>query len=179
MSRDATTARALAALEGSCAMEERLTHLPNHDVLFSHDGIRDSQTHLAAPAHFYELLRKQVALASRSEINFSVIKITFTRRNVEKNSQLVSAEDILKFSCELRTLTRSEDCIGRLGINECVVLMSDGELAAQQLISRLRSAPALSIKESLHITLSMVTSLRGETGLEILNRLDQAPLSTH
>ena len=160
-------------------MEERLTHLPKYNSLFSHDGIRDSQTHLAAPALFYELLRRQVALSSRSETSFSAVKITFIRRELSENSESVSAEDILKFSCELRTLTRSEDCIGRLGINECVVLIADGELAARQLISRLHSASALSLKESLHISISMVTSLREETGLELLNRLDVAPLSTH
>ena len=150
-----------------------------YNSLFSHDGIRDSQTHLAAPALFYELLRRQVALSSRSETSFSAVKITFIRRELSENSESVSAEDILKFSCELRTLTRSEDCIGRLGINECVVLIADGELAARQLISRLHSASALSLKESLHISISMVTSLREETGLELLNRLDVAPLSTH
>lgn len=95
------------------------------------------------------------------------------------SDQTVNAEDILKFSHELRALTRSEDCIGRLGINECVALIADGELAARQLISRLRSSPELSINQSLHLELSMVTSLRGETGLQLLNRLDAAPLSTH
>jgi hypothetical protein len=160
-------------------MEERLTHLPVYNSLFSHDGIRDSQTHLAAPTLFYELLRRQVALSSRSQKSFSAIKITFMRRELTEKPQTVSAEDILKFSVELRTLTRSEDCIGRLGINECVVLIAEGEQAARQFVSRLQSASSLSLKESLSIGLSMVTSLRGETGLELLNRLDEAPLSTH
>ena len=150
-----------------------------YNSLFSHDGIRDSQTHLAAPALFYELLRRQVALSSRSETSFSAVKITFTRRALHKEFQAVSAEEILKFTCELRILTRSEDCIGRLGINECVALIANGELAARQLVSRLHSSSALSLKESLHISISMVTSLRGETGLQLLNRLDEAPLSTH
>ena len=150
-----------------------------YNSLFSHDGIRDSQTHLAAPSLFYELLRMQVALSSRSETSFSVVKITFTHRALHEESQAVSAEEILKFTCELRILTRSEDCIGRLGVNECVALIADGELAARQLVSRLHSASSLSLKESLHISISMVTSLRGETGLELLNRLDEAPLSTH
>ena len=100
-------------------------------------------------------------------------------RESSENSASVSAEDILKFSCELRTLTRSEDCIGRLGINECVMLIADGELAARELVSRLHSTSTLSLTERLHISISMVTSLRGETGLELLNRLDEAPLSTH
>ena len=150
-----------------------------HAALFSHDGIRDAQTHLAAPAFFYELLRRQVALASRSGMSFSAVKITFKRNDAGDGFNPVNSEDILKFSYELRTLTRGEDCIGRLGINECVVLICDGEVAARQLISRLRSAPQLSINHDLHIELSMVTSLRGETGLQLLNRLDEASLSTH
>jgi len=160
-------------------MEERLTHLSKNTPLFSHDGIRDAQTHLASPAFFYELLRRQVALASRSGMSFSAVKITFKRLDAGDLFHAVNSEDILKFSYELRTLTRSEDCIGRLGINECVVLICDGELAARQLISRLRSAPQLSINHDLHVELSMVTSLRGETGLQLLNRLDEVSLSTH
>jgi hypothetical protein len=60
-----------------------------------------------------------------------------------------------------------------------VVLMSEGEVAATQMLSRLYLAPSLTVNDSLHISLSMVTSFPGENGLEILNRLDQAPLSTH
>ena len=160
-------------------MEMRLTHLSGKSPLFSHDGIHDSQTHLAAPPFFYEQLRREVALSMRTQMSFSVVKITFTPRIVDGERQQVSAEDILRFSCELRTLTRSSECIGRLGVNECVVLISDGEIAAQQLILRLRSTPSLSVNHTLQISLSMATSLSGESGLELLNRLDKAPLSTH
>ncbi|MDA2962912.1 MAG: hypothetical protein O3A27_04040 [Actinomycetota bacterium] len=160
-------------------MEPRLTHADQGGPLFSHDGIHDSQTHLAAPAFFYEQLRREVALSRRTKISFSVVKISFERKLVKEGASTVGAEDILRFSCELRTLTRSHDCIGRLGVNECVILMSDGEIAAQQLITRLGSTPSLCVNETLQISLSMATSLRGESALELLNRLDLAPLSTH
>jgi len=182
-SRDATTARALAALEGFCVMEERLTHLRPSDPFFSHDGIHDSQTHLASPQFFYEQLRRQIAVSKRMQASFSVVKITFKRTAINSysgsNANSVSAEDILRFSCELKALTRSEECIGRLGINECVVLIGDGAIAAQELISRLHSTPSLCVNGTLDISLSMVTSLSGESGLELLQRLDFAPLSTH
>ncbi|MSX22912.1 MAG: hypothetical protein F2786_00760 [Actinobacteria bacterium] len=93
-------------------------------------------------------------------------------------SYSVTAEDILYFSCELRLLTRTEDCIGRLGINECVVLINDGELSAEKLISRLQSSSLLNAHGKLDICISMVTSRQNETGLELLKRLDYAPLST-
>lgn len=112
-------------------------------------------------------------------MSFSAVKIIFERILVEGQVPNVGAEDILRFSCELRTLTRSEDCVGRLGINECVILVSDGEIPARRLISRLHAAPSLCVNATLHISLSMVTSRPGESGLELLNRLDQAPLSTH
>jgi GGDEF domain-containing protein len=179
MSRDATTARALAALEESCAMEERLTHLRGESPLFTHDGIHDSQTHLAAPSFFYEQLRRELAIVKRSKTNFSLIKLVFERNTVDGARIVVSAEDILHFSCELRRLTRNSECIGRLGINECVILMSEGEEAAKHMLSRLHLAPSLTVNGSLHISLSMVTSFPSESGLEILNRLDLALLSTH
>lgn len=159
-------------------MEERLTHLYGHNPLFSHDGIYDSQTHLVAPPFFYEQLRREVALSLRTEHSFSLVKIVFDKRPSGIETQPIRAEDILHFSCELRSLTRGSECIGRLGINECVILVSEGENAAQRLISRLYSTPSLLVNHTLQISLSMVSSLPGEGGLEMLNRLDRAALST-
>ena len=147
--------------------------------LFSHDGIHDSQTHLAAPSFFYEQLRRDIAIAQRSKVNLSLIKIIFERNIVDGLRISVNAEDILHFSFELRRLTRNSECIGRLGINECVILISEGEAAAKKMLSRLDSASSLTVDNSLHISLSIITSLPGESGLEILNRLDLEPLSTH
>ena len=91
----------------------------------------------------------------------------------------VTAEDILRFSCELRHLTRTEDCIGRLGLSECVILVSDGELAAQNLVLRLQTSTSLNLNGALDICISMVISQQNEMALELLNRLDYEPLSTH
>ncbi|MFZ4108065.1 MAG: hypothetical protein ACOYK4_03580 [Candidatus Planktophila sp.] len=159
-------------------MEERLTHQGVHSPLFSHDGIHDSQTHLAAPSFFYEQLRREVALSKRSNISFSVIKVIFSRFSEDGVRPQIQAVDILRFSCELQTLTRTEDCIGRLGINECVILVSDGHGAAERLITRLQSTQSLSLNRTLEISTAMVTSLIGESGLALLNRLDLQPLST-
>ena len=160
-------------------MEDRLTHRIDHSPLFSHDGIHDSQTHLAAASFFYEQLRREIALSQRSSIHFSVIKIIFSRLSENGIRPEIGAEDILHFSYELQTLTRSEDCIGRLGINECVILISDGHSAAERLITRLLHAQSLSVNKTLQISISMVTSVSGESGLALLNRLDREPLSTH
>ncbi len=115
----------------------------------------------------------------RSKISFSVIKIVFSRFSENGTLPQVGAEDILHFSCELQTLTRTEDCIGRLGVNECLILVSDGHSAAERLITRLHAAESLSMNKTLQVSISMVTSLSGESGLALLNRLDLQPLSTH
>ncbi len=160
-------------------MEERLTYRPADSPLFSHDGIHDSQTHLSAPPFFYEQLRRQVALSKRTQLSFSLIRIIFDRKLENGENGRVCAQDILHFSCELRTLTRTEECIGRLGVNECVILIGEGGDSAQRLFSRLLSSPILRVNDSLRISLAMVTSLPDEVALELLNRLDHVALSTH
>jgi GGDEF domain-containing protein len=82
-------------------------------MLFSHDGIHDSQTHLASPPYFYEQLGREISLAARTHKPLALIKILF--ENPE--SEQVRAHDILHFSHELTQLTRKEECIGRLGVN--------------------------------------------------------------
>jgi GGDEF domain-containing protein len=160
-------------------MEERLTHLGNHSPLFSHDGIHDSQTHLAAPSFFYEQLRREVALSLRSTINFSLIKVVFNKLDAPGIVTAIGAADILHFSSELQMLTRTEDCIGRIGINECLIIISDGKSSAEHLIERLHGATSLKVENTLEISISMVTSSTGESGLNLLNRLDREPLSTY
>ena len=81
-------------------------------MLFSHDGIHDSQTHLATSSFFYEQLQGEISLAQRSHSPIALIKIVF--ENPE--SEQVRAFDILHFSHELGLLTRREDCIGRLEV---------------------------------------------------------------
>lgn len=160
-------------------MGTRLTYAPENGWPYSHDGIHDSQTHLAAPAFFYEQLRREIALSSRTQILISAVKIIFERHRIGQNNSVVGAEDVLRFSCQLRELTRTEDCIGRLGTNECVILISGGHIPAQQLMSRLHASQSLSVNQTLRISLAMVTAIQGENGLELLNRLDLEPLSTH
>ena len=82
-------------------------------MLYSHDGIHDSQTHLASPSYFYEQLRREISYATRTGKPLALIKVVF----VNPESEQVRAADILHFSYELSQLTRHEDCIGRLGIN--------------------------------------------------------------
>lgn len=143
-------------------------------MLFSHDGIHDSQTHLASPSYFYEQLRREIALATRSGKPLALIKVVFAN----PESEQVRAHDILHFSYELTQLTRREDCIGRLGVNEVVIIVRDGEKNADLFLQRLLDSTSLSIDHTLRISMAVVFSNSNEDALKVLNRLDKAELVT-
>lgn len=181
INRDATSARALAALAGSCFMEERLTYRGHENTLFSHDGVHDSQTHLAAATYFYQQLKQEIALSDRTGEMFSLIRIIFNRTNLDSEStkQKIGAADILYFSEALKDLTRKQDCVARVGLNECVILVRAKRSNVEFLLSRLLISPKLTVDNTLEVSCSSVEFTPGEKALTILNRLDAMNLSTH
>ena len=141
-------------------------------MLFSHDGIHDSQTHLASPSYFYEQLRREISLATRTGKPIALIKILFEN----PQSEQVRAEDILHFSYELAKLTRQEDCVGRLGVNEVVIIVRDGCINAELFVNRLLDATSLTVNHSLRIQSATVFAHDNEDSLKLLDRLDHADL---
>ena len=141
-------------------------------MLFSHDGIHDSQTHLASPPYFYEQLRREISLAARSNKPLALVKILFENPQTDQ----VRAHDILHFSHELTQLTRKEECIGRLGVNEVVIIIRDGHSNAEQLIERLLDSTSLTVDKTLLIKVAKVYSEEDEDSLQLLSRLDRAEL---
>ena len=141
-------------------------------MLFSHDGIHDSQTHLASPSYFYEQLRREISLSGRTHKPLALVKILFEN----PKSEQVRAHDILHFSYELSQLTRQEECIGRLGINEVVIIVRDGRSHAEQLVQRLLDSTSLTVDHSLHIKISKIYAEESEDSVHLLNRLDRAEL---
>ena len=144
-------------------------------MLFSHDGIHDSQTHLSSPSYFYEQLRREISLAARTHKPLALVKILFNN----PESEQVRAQDILHFSFELSQLTRSEECIGRLGVNEVVIIVRDGHSHAEQLVQRLLASTSLTVDKSLQIKVSQIFAEENEGSLQMLERLDQAALLSH
>jgi GGDEF domain-containing protein len=143
-------------------------------MLFSHDGIHDSQTHLSSPSYFYEQLRREVLFASRSQKPLALVKILFTN----PQSDQVRAHDVLHFAHELTQLTRQEECVGRLGINEVVIIVRDGVSHAEQLVQRLLKSTSLTVDHTLQIKVSIVVGKENENSLSLLGRLDRAdPIS--
>lgn len=141
-------------------------------MLFSHDGIHDSQTHLASPPYFYEQLGREISLAARSNKPLALVKILFENPQTDQ----VRAHDILHFSHELTQLTRKEECIGRLGVNEVVIIIRDGHSNAEQLIQRLLDSTSLTVDKTLLIKVAKVYSEENEDSLHLLSRLDRAEL---
>jgi GGDEF domain-containing protein len=144
-------------------------------MLFSHDGIHDSQTHLSSPSYFYEQLRREISLAARTHKPLALVKILFDN----PESEQVRAQDILHFSFELSQLTRREECIGRLGVNEVVIIVRDGHSHAEQLVQRLLASTSLTVDKTLQIKVSQIFAEENEGSLQMLERLDQATLLSH
>lgn len=141
-------------------------------MLFSHDGIHDSQTNLASPSYFYDQLRREISLANRTDTPIALIKILFEN----PKSDQVRAYDILHFSYELTQLTRKEDCVGRLGVNEVVIIVRDGCSNAELFMNRLLDSTTLTVKHNLRIKIAKVFSHSNEDSLILLDRLDCAEL---
>jgi GGDEF domain-containing protein len=141
-------------------------------MLFSHDGIHDSQTHLASPSYFYDQLRREISLATRTDKPIALIKILFDN----PDSDQVRAYDILHFSHELTQLTRQEDCIGRLGVNEIVIIVRDGHGNAELFVNRLLDSTSLTVNHTLQIRIATIFAQSNEDSLKLLDRLDRAEL---
>jgi GGDEF domain-containing protein len=142
-------------------------------MLFSHDGIHDSQTHLSSPSYFYEQLRREILIAARTNKPVALVKILFSN----PESDQVRAHDVLHFAYELTQLTRQDECVGRLGINEVVIIVRDGKSHAEQLVQRLVTATSLTVDHTLQIKVSIIQGIGNETSLSLLARLDRADVS--
>jgi PleD family two-component response regulator len=94
-------------------------------------------------------------------------------------SEKVRAHDILHFSYELTQLTRNEDCVGRLGVNEVVIIVRDGDQNAGKFLQRLLTSTSLTVNHSLLISMGIVFSHRDEDALKLLDRLDKTELVSH
>lgn len=138
-------------------------------MLFSHDGIHDSQTNLTSPSYFYEQLKREISFANRALKPLALIKIIFEHQDSEE----IRDYDILHFSNELTLLTRQEDCIGRLGINEVVIIVRDGIADSDHLVNRLLESTALTVNQTLSVKIACIHAEVGEGSLSLLDRLDR------
>jgi hypothetical protein len=68
--------------------------------------------------------------------------------------------------------------VGRLGINEVVIIVRDGVTNAELLVQRLLKSTSLTVDHTLQIKVSIVVGKENENSLSLLGRLDRAdPIS--
>ena len=145
-------------------------------MTFSHDGLRDSLTHLAAPPYFYENLRRELATAERNHSHFTLIR--FQLHNIPNVDQTPDQDSIyevaiLSFAEIIKSATRAEDLCARLGKGEFTLILK-APLEVGRSLSR-RILQSWKSKE-FSCESAYVLSEVGESSLEILNRLDNQEL---
>jgi GGDEF domain-containing protein len=139
-------------------------------MMFSHDGLRDSLTYLAAPPYFYENLRRELASAERNKSRLALIRFQLLP-NIPENESLYEAA-ILAFAELLKAATRSADLSARLGRFEFTMIVSAPVEIANAIAERVQTGWL----ESDFLCQAYVIGATGkESSLEILNRLDSAP----
>ncbi|MEI6811889.1 MAG: diguanylate cyclase [Actinomycetes bacterium] len=137
-------------------------------AMFSHDGLKDSLTQLAAPPRFYDELHRELSRCARSGESFVVVKF-----ELQATSQY--EEKVLDFAEVLSEASRVEDLCARLGEYEFAILLRGSQSVAVSFIDRVIQRWK---QESIYVKFwsSMVESQAGESPLELLNRLDGNPL---
>ncbi len=139
-------------------------------MMFSHDGLRDSLTYLAAPPYFYESLRRELAEAERNKTRLALIRFQLLP-NIPENESLYEAA-ILAFAELLKGATRSEDLCARLGRFEFTMIVSAQIDIAGAIAERVQSSWT---ENNFFCQVYVVSASGKESPLEILNRLDSAP----
>ena len=147
-------------------------------MAFSHDGLHDSLTRLAAPPYFYESLKREISIATRSKSAISVIRYLLepTPMDAELTSSPVYDETVIAFADLLSYSFRLEDYKARLGEREFVVLIQGSEDLSLQVSQRLIALWAIEGRPDVGIGYSSVTYQLGERALEVMNRLDSCEL---
>jgi GGDEF domain-containing protein len=100
--------------------------------------------------------------------------LTFNKINQSTSGveSKIESVDVLKFSEALKDLTRKQDCVARLGINECVILVKESKSNVENLLTRLATSKELTVENTLQISATTVELEDGEKALALLNRLD-------
>lgn len=171
-------------------------------MVYSHDGIRDSLTQLAAPTLFFEELRRELARTTREHQRIAVIRfllcpsganpgaaaevnrfhdsVNLFHDGISNYYNAIYDEHVVSFAHLLSQQTRAEDVCARMGELEFACMIHGQEAAVRNFLSRIsgkwratQSSPAQS-KSAVDLTVQFaaLVSLPEEKALELLNRLD-------
>ena len=133
---------------------------------FSHDGIHDTFTNLAAPNYFYEELNRLVARFERSQAEFRIINISFV--GVKNGHE----SEVLEMAALLRTLLRGEDLAARLGIYEFGLLINGSHY--ESLSQRIENEWSTSVDSKIALNFKIGQPQKGFKTLQLLNKMDES-----
>jgi GGDEF domain-containing protein len=153
--------------------------------MYSHDGIRDSLTQLAAPTLLYEELRRELARAKREDQSISLIRFLLVPSLSHRHDSEVALYSefegqVINFAQTLTQLSRGEDICARMGELEFVCVLHGLEVASGNFISRIslrwregqsQRAP-MQKGSNLSLESASLESRPSESALDFLNRLD-------
>jgi len=133
---------------------------------FSHDGIHDTFTNLAAPNYFYEELNRLVARFERSQAEFRIINISFV--GVKNGHE----SEVLEMAALLRTLLRGEDLAARLGMYEFGLLINGSHY--ESLSQRIENEWSTSVDSKIALNFKIGQPQKGFKTLQLLNKMDES-----
>ncbi len=136
--------------------------------MFSHDGVKDSLTHLAAPPFLYAELRREVAHCDRNGTALCLLRIELALTERKEAS-------IVEFAHALTISSRSEDICARIGEYEFVVVLRGDSAASEIFLKRIVDQWHLTTHPG-DLSISWVMAQAGENPLTLLNRLDCEPV---
>lgn len=147
-------------------------------MVFAHDGLHDSLTRLAAPPYFYESLKREISIATRSESAISIIRYLLEPSTADSGLKTIPIYDetLIAFADLLVHSFRLEDYKARLGEREFIVLIQGDEELSLQISQRLIARWAIEGIQNVGIGYSCASYLLGESALEVMNRLDNCKL---
>ena len=147
-------------------------------MVFAHDGLHDSLTRLAAPPYFYESLKREISIATRSESAISIIRYLLEPNTADSGLKTIPIYDetLIAFADLLIHSFRLEDYKARLGEREFIVLIQGNEELSLQISQRLIARWAIEGTPNVGIGYSCAAYLVGESALEVMNRLDNCEL---
>ena len=137
---------------------------------FAHDGLHDGLTRLAAPPHYYEILRREIALSNRNSNELTAIRVILKSKMPLYEATLISFADLITNSF------RYEDAKARLGEYEFGILIRGDEALADNLSRRLISSWAIDGTPDSTISYASAKYADGESAIGFINRLDDQVL---
>lgn len=157
--------------------------------MYSHDGLKDSLTNLAAPPLFYEELRRGLSRVARHGGQLSLVRLVMSARTengLADTTPTIDDLEIVEFAEILVRLSRVEDLCARVGEKEFVVLLYGGEFVAKGYVERILkewwTLKGFTVVDNdpfcLTLNVSHSSSRMGQSALEFLQDLDEEPLGT-